>query len=555
MINFLFKMKFIHFSFGDKSIGKEFDLSSPKVPADFLNENSVVYSFGAGEDNRYEFLLCGSTGCKMHIFDPTPRAIDHFNLCMDVYNKVCDPVENTRYGRGDNNYFEAILKSNINTDNIFYHDVGLYDKEDTIKFYYPKNPNHVSLSIDNIQSTKDFIELNTKPIDMIVKELGGIQPDLLKLNIEGAEVKSLIYMMESTDVRPQCICVMFELFRDKPTQENKNLENLCKQLLSKEYDLIYNSNEFYTFFKKDLNNGSLKNTNMEPLQNANELTSNVPTECANMHLIMQYYNDKNSDRQQEIDFCVQANLENPHIIQIHNLVEENTVVPSWLSNHEKYIECKVDRWLTYKMAFEYANENLPQQAVALTNADIFFDHSSKWEEVKPLIDSGIVLCISRHEFDGVGSAKKDELLQKLAFANCQDTWIWRSPLNVENCDFMMGKLGCDNAIADRIKKSGYVPVNSPNQFKTFHYDICRGKTVANQLLLQKPNPERPEEKGYYLVPDIDALPSCDHVMEVLGLGAIRKYQVICDVMTKFIGINNAPEKLEEMKQKYFLEKS
>ena len=546
-------MKFIHFAFAKQSIGKEFDLSSPKVPTNFLNENSVVYSFGAGEDNRYEFLLCGSTGCKMHIFDPTPRAVDHFQMCMDVINKQCEPVENVRYGRGDANYFSTLLNSNVNPDNMFYHDVGLYDKEDTFKFYYPKNPNHVSLSIDNIQGTKDYVELATKPIDQIVRELGGIQPDLLKMNIEGAEVKSLIYMMESTNVRPKCICVMFELFRDKPTQENKNLENVCKQLLLKEYDLIYNSNEFYTFFKKDLNNGSIKNINMETSQtsenNVENLTANVPSETANMHLLFQYYNDSNPERQQEVDFCVQANLENPHIIQVHNLVEEKTVVPSWLSSHEKYIECKVDKWLTYKMAFDYANENLPQQIVTLTNADIFFDHSSKWEEVKPLVDSGIVLCISRHEFDGVGSAKKDELLQKLSFANCQDTWVWRTPLNVVNCDFMIGRLGCDNAIADRIKKSGYVPVNSPNQFKTFHFDVCRGKTVKNQLLLQKPNPERPEEQGYYLVPDIDALPSCDHVMEVLGLGAIRKYQVICDVMTKFIGINNSPDKLEEMKQK------
>lgn len=568
-------MKFIHFSFGNQSIGKEFDLSSPMVPSNFLNENSVVYSFGAGEDNRYEFLLCGLTGCKMHIFDPTPRAVEHYQMCMDVYNKRCEPVENSRYGRGDSDYFSTILNSNVNVDNMFYHDIGLYDREDTFKFFYPKNPNHVSLSIDNIQGTKDYIELNTKPIDQIVKELGGIQPDLLKMNIEGAEVKSLIYMIESTEIRPKCICVMFELFRDKPTQENMNLENLCKQLISREYDLIYSSNEFHTFFKKDLNNGSIKNTNMDLSQNESQdnkmsdtssstlsndssndisdTTPNIPTESANMHLLMQYYNDSNKDRQQEIDFCVQANLENPHIIQVHNLVEENTVVPSWLSNHEKYIECKVDRWLTYKIAFDYANENLPQQVVALTNADIFFDHSSKWEEVKPLIDSGIVLCISRHEFDGVGTAKKDELLQKLAFANCQDTWIWRSPLKVDNCDFMMGRLGCDNAIADRIKKSGYVPVNSPNQFKTFHFDVCRGKTVKNQLLLQKPNPERPEEQGYYLVPDIDALPSCDHVMEVLGLGAIRKYQVICDVMTKFIGINNSPDKLEEMKQKMLAE--
>jgi FkbM family methyltransferase len=349
-------MKFIHFSFGEQSIGKEFDLSSPKVPMNFLNEDSVVYSFGAGEDNRYEFLLCGFTNCKMHIFDPTPRAVDHFQLCMDVYNKVCEPVENTKYGRGDANYFQAILNSNLNTDNIFYHAVGLYDREDTFKFFYPKNPNHVSLSIDNIQGTKDFVELPTKPIDQIVQELGGIQPDLLKLNIEGAEVKSLIHMMQNTKVRPKCICVMFELFRDKPTDENQNLENFARKLLLQEYDLIYNSNESYAFFKKDLKNDNIEKTNMENFStiekessqieqsqtttNVQEVEVDVPKECANMHLILQYYNDPNPERQKEVDFCVQANLENTHIMQVHNLVEEGTQVPSWLADHDKYIECR-----------------------------------------------------------------------------------------------------------------------------------------------------------------------------------------------------------------------
>ena len=279
-------------------------------------------------------------------------------------------------------------------------------------------------------------------------------------------------------------------------------------------------------------------------------TNTTNKSFANIHLIIQYYNDANPERQNEIDFCVQANLENPHIIQVHNLTEQNTIIPDWLSSHEKYIECRVDRWLTYKMAFDYANENLPQQTVALSNLDIFFDHSSNWEESKQFINSDIVFCLSRHEFDGIGAAKKDENLQKLAFANCQDTWIWKSPVTVEDCDFMMGRLGCDNAIADRFKRSGYMPLNSPNQFKTFHFDACRGKNIANQLILQKPNPERPEEKGYYLVPDVDAVPSCDHIMTTLKLGPLHKYQVICDVMSRYIGINNSPEKLDEMKKKF-----
>ena len=112
----------------------------------------------------------------------------------------------------------------------------------------------------------------------------------------------------------------------------------------------------------------------------------------------------------------------------------------------------------------------------------------------------------------------------------------------------MGKLGCDNAIADRLKKSDYIPVNSPNQFKLYHYDICRGKNMTNQLQIHQPNPEQPEKNGYYLVPDIDAIQSIDQLCTSMGLGLIHKYRVVCDIMSRHIEIDNSPSALEKAKQ-------
>jgi hypothetical protein len=155
-----------------------------------------------------------------------------------------------------------------------------------------------------------------------------------------------------------------------------------------------------------------------------------------------------------------------------------------------------------------------------------------------MLDLSIVFCLSRYEFDGVSSAKRDEALMKIAYANAQDAWLFKTPMNVKDADFKMGKLGSDNAIADRIKNSGYIPINSPNQFKLYHFDVCRGKTGANFLDVQKPNPEKPEDRGYYLLPDIDAVRSVDHLIDALGLGSVHKYRVICDIMSKYIEIKN-----------------
>jgi len=121
------------------------------------------------------------------------------------------------------------------------------------------------------------------------------------------------------------------------------------------------------------------------------------------------------------------------------LEESDTKIPEWLSSNPKYVEHRVDSWLTYKQTFEYANENIPvDSTVCLCNADIFLDHSSRWKDTKTLLDLSIVFCLSRYEFDGINSAKKDEALSKIAYANAQDAWVFKTPMNVNDADFQVG---------------------------------------------------------------------------------------------------------------------
>ena len=47
-----------------------------------------------------------------------------------------------------------------------------------------------------------------------------------------------------------------------------------------------------------------------------------------LHIIVQYYNDSNPERQAEVDdACFRRNLDCPWVTQLHNLVEPYTVVP------------------------------------------------------------------------------------------------------------------------------------------------------------------------------------------------------------------------------------
>lgn len=266
---------------------------------------------------------------------------------------------------------------------------------------------------------------------------------------------------------------------------------------------------------------------------------------AAIHLVVQYCNDRRRRRQAEFNDCVRRNLDNPCVAALHNLVEPETEVPDWLAGHPKYRERRIGHWLTYRAALDYANETLAGETVCLANLDIFLDGpDSDWQAAARLNRDGVVLCLSRHEFDGEGGAHKDPALARLAFASSQDAWLFRAPLAVEDCDFEVGMLGCDNAFAERLKRAGHMPLNAPDRFRIFHVDRVRGKTGQNFLGVHqserrgRPTNRHPEEDGHYLVPDIDAVHSVDTVLEALKVSKLERYRVICEVMTRFTRMRN-----------------
>ena len=228
-----------------------------KIPKDKINEQSIIYNFGVGESISYEYVLSGLTGCKIFHFDPTPRSGIHFNLCqnllkidnLDEAKKFIINNTNQKFGGGDKNYLNYIYSSGANHENISFCDKGLYNEDKKIDFYFPKNHNFVSLSIDNLQNTDQKIVLEVEKIDTIMRVLNHDKIDVLKLNIEGAEVKSLIHMLENTQIRPKFICVKMELLRDKPCKETLILQNKLNNLLKKFYKIIYRKGKIDFTFK------------------------------------------------------------------------------------------------------------------------------------------------------------------------------------------------------------------------------------------------------------------------------------------------------------------
>ena len=127
-----------------------------------------------------------------------------------------------------------------------------------------------------------------------------------------------------------------------------------------------------------------------------------------LHIIAQYYNDSNPERQAEIDACFQRNLECPWVTKLHNLVEPSTVVPEWLELHPKYVEHRLESRLTYADAIAYGNAQLQGQSICLMNADTFVDGESPWLQIRD-ISANVVLCQTRHELreNGILEMERD----------------------------------------------------------------------------------------------------------------------------------------------------
>lgn len=268
-----------------------------------------------------------------------------------------------------------------------------------------------------------------------------------------------------------------------------------------------------------------------------------------IHIIIQYYNDKNPERQKELDSCILNNLSNPYVDTVHNLVEENTVTPEFISTHPKYKEKVIKNWITYKDAFDYANEHLVDKIVCLCNLDIYLDTNTDWSTVHDTLKNNIVLSLSRHDLDNNGNILKNVYVQTFYFCQTQDAWIFKPKICVKNCNFELGKIGCDNAIAHRLAVSGYTPVNMLNTFKIIHNDIIRGKTSKNYVNFADSNylQNNPIRDGVYLVPEFEALdeyydglinslPKIEKYKIRNNLPKMEKYNIACNIYTKLINM-------------------
>jgi len=205
-----------------------------------FDENSIIYSGGVGEDMSFDLKLNNRYNCNIILIDPTQRAIKHYENLQKYYNN-----EEVTFTGIQKDYIENIKNLKPNFNKFTYINLGLYNKKDTLKFYKQNNTNYVSQSLIPNMFGNNYDVVNVDTIKNLMNKLGHTRIDLLKLDIEGAEVLVLEQMLDDK-IFPKYLCVEFDLML-----KNKDPNNLTQKLIEKlqkiGYIILINNNLNVTF--------------------------------------------------------------------------------------------------------------------------------------------------------------------------------------------------------------------------------------------------------------------------------------------------------------------
>ena len=184
------------------------------IPLRLIHPNSIIYSVGIGEDASFDVSLIEASGCVVHAFDPTPRAIKFLER--------------------------------LGNDAIVLHPYGIWNTTGTIPMFFPKNTEHVSLSVVDRFQTGVSLDIPVQTLQQTLTECGHDHIDLLKMDIEGAEVE-VIQDLISLPSLPRVLAVEMERV-ESPLKTLKRIH----YLKSIGYTPIAVERNNLTFLLKDL---------------------------------------------------------------------------------------------------------------------------------------------------------------------------------------------------------------------------------------------------------------------------------------------------------------
>lgn len=210
-----------------------------------------------------------------------------------------------------------------------------------------------------------------------------------------------------------------------------------------------------------------------------------------MVLLMEYFQSDNAGRLGEHLTCLEENILNNIISKIVLFISDDSVC---LINSKK-IEIKyLNNRPTYDDIFKICNKEYSNEICIVSNADIMFDDSLRY--INNVNINNRFIALNRWDLNEDGSL----IRFRHDIGDSQDCWIFKSPVNIKNADFTMGKLGCDSRIAYLAFEVGMDVINPSEQIITKHLHNTKSRTVSAD--------QKQSVFGMHLI--VPAIDSIDH---------------------------------------------
>ena len=191
------------------------------IPVGAVRSDSIVVDVGLGEDISFSTALIERTGCTVHGFDPTPRAISHV---------------------------EALAPRRF-----VLHKLGVAARKGRATFHLPNNEQHVSGSLARASHTgARAIEVDLVSLDEVFSLTGAARIDVLKLDIEGAEFDVLLDESFARHA-PQIGVLCIEFHHRWQEYGRAAADKAVQQLQGLGFDCVWaqrTSNEEFTFVNR-----------------------------------------------------------------------------------------------------------------------------------------------------------------------------------------------------------------------------------------------------------------------------------------------------------------
>lgn len=195
-----------------------------------------------------------------------------------------------------------------------------------------------------------------------------------------------------------------------------------------------------------------------------------------------YYRSQNSERNSEMDYCLNKNLMNLEINNILLISQENY---EHIPKDPKIIKIIKKERPKYSDFIDFYNKS-DFDLLIIINSDIFILESDI-KLIKESINDDAVYALSRWDIKKEGSVEHHDNW------GSQDTWVIKGKVNSGKYDIELGKPGCDNRIAYLFKKSGYNIKNPSKEIRTYHYHLSNYRTYDSEI-------DRVKGKYFYVNP-------------------------------------------------------